>query len=102
MTGNPARWVYKTALWERMRQTQLRSEPLCRYCGQIGDITPATVVDHIKPHKGQRVLAFDQDNLQSLCKPCHDKWAQAKDNGKPIAGVDADGFPIDPNHPWNK
>ena len=65
------------------------------------EITAATVVDHIKPHRGDIDLAYDPDNLQSLCKPCHDTHADAKDKGKVMAGADIDGFPSDPNHPWN-
>lgn len=96
------KWVYKTALWQRMRLAQLDAEPECRYCKAMGWVVPANTVDHIKPHRGNRKLAFDQNNLQSLCKPCHDKHAQRKDRGLPIAGCDANGFPLDPNHPWSK
>lgn len=98
--SNPARWVYKTSRWAALRAEQLRQEPLCRYCKPMGDVVAATVVDHIKPHRGDRALAFDPDNLQSLCKPCHDRHADAKDRGLPIAGCDADGMPLDPSHAW--
>lgn len=94
------KWVYKTALWQRLRAEQLRREPLCRYCKEMGEVTAAMIVDHIKPHRGERDLAFDPDNLQSLCKPCHDRHAQAKDAGKPVAGCDAEGYPLDTQHPW--
>jgi 5-methylcytosine-specific restriction endonuclease McrA len=84
-----------------MRAEQLRKEPLCRYCGAMGWTVPATTVDHVTPHKGDRNLAFDADNLQSLCKDCHDRHAQAKDKGQPVAGCDADGYPLDPGHKWS-
>lgn len=35
-------------------------------------VIEAVIVDHIKPHKGDRTLFFDYDNTQSLCKTCHD------------------------------
>lgn len=95
------KWIYKTTLWQSMRLAQLASEPLCRYCAQLGRVTPADTVDHRRPHRGNRALAFDPTNLQSLCKPCHDRHAQAKDNGLPVAGCDADGYPLDPDHPWS-
>lgn len=98
----PHAWVYKTALWQRLRAVQLLTEPLCRYHRELGQVVPATVVDHIKPHKGDRNLAFDPENLQSLCKDCHDMHAQSKDRGEPVAGCDADGFPLDPNHRWGE
>ena len=31
------------------------------------------MVDHIIPHKGNLELFWDEDNLQALCKPCHDR-----------------------------
>ena len=35
--------------------------------------TRATVVDHIKPHRGSWPLFIDPANHQSLCKRCHDQ-----------------------------
>ena len=42
-------------------------------CEQQGRITPATVVDHIVPHKGNLELFWAESNLQALCKSCHDR-----------------------------
>ncbi|MDD4570646.1 MAG: HNH endonuclease signature motif containing protein [Tepidanaerobacteraceae bacterium] len=50
-------------------------------CLKAKRITPATVVDHIKPHKGDVKLFFDINNLQSLCKTCHDRKT-AKEDGR--------------------
>ena len=36
-------------------------------------LTPATVVDHVIPHRGDRKLFWDEQNWQPLCKECHDK-----------------------------
>ena len=30
------------------------------------------MVDHIKPHKGDETLFWDETNWQALCKPHHD------------------------------
>lgn len=98
----PHAWVYATRAWQRLRLEQLRTEPLCRYCTELGLTVAATEVDHIRPHRGDRDLAFDPENLQSLCKPCHDRHAQAKDKGLPVAGCDANGYPLDPTHKWGK
>jgi hypothetical protein len=38
--------------WARRRAHQLRIEPLCRLCLEAGRVTPATVADHIVPHRG--------------------------------------------------
>src|SRR5215831_3516542 len=45
------RW-YGTASWARRRAHQLMIEPLCRLCLQHGIVTPATVADHVTPHRG--------------------------------------------------
>ena len=47
--------------------------PLCAFCQAEGKVVPATVVDHIIPHRGDQRLFWDQTNWESLCKGCHDK-----------------------------
>lgn len=59
--------------WRKARQMYLNRNPLCVMCREEGRLTPATVVDHIKPHRGDKTLFWDEDNWQSLCKQCHDK-----------------------------
>lgn len=63
--------LYYTQAWKRLRAEQLISEPFCRRCACRGLRTPATEVDHITPHRGDRALFFDRGNLQSLCHSCH-------------------------------
>lgn len=63
-------------------------------CSVRGIVTAATTVDHIKPHKGDERLFFDPDNLQSLCKCCHDSAKQREEHGRPIIAVGEDGWPI--------
>nr|WP_246414712.1 HNH endonuclease signature motif containing protein [Yoonia ponticola] len=36
----------------------------------------ATTVDHIKPHRGDKVLFWDKNNWQSLCTSCHNRHKQ--------------------------
>lgn len=85
-----------------MSLLRLKTEPLCRICSQQGFVAPATVTDHIRPHKGDKELFFDASNLQALCKPCHDGLkAQIEAHGYHRA-TGEDGWPIDPNHPVNK
>jgi 5-methylcytosine-specific restriction endonuclease McrA len=43
---------YTTARWQRLRKYQLIEHPLCVYCLANGRVTPATVVDHVVPHRG--------------------------------------------------
>nr|WP_256372325.1 HNH endonuclease signature motif containing protein [Ensifer sp. M14] len=70
-------------------------EPLCRFCLVVEDVTEATVVDHMRPHKGNVELFYDPGNLQSLCKPCHDGFKQRIDRGARVAITGVDGYPIE-------
>jgi 5-methylcytosine-specific restriction protein A len=92
--------VYDTPTWKRLRRRQLSREPACRLCAQMGRMTAGTIVDHIRPHKGDPVLAYDERNLQVLCKQCHDTAKQKLDKTGQLIGSCADGMPLDPNHPW--
>jgi len=65
--------------WKKARLTYLRHNPLCVECLKSGSTVPATVVDHIVPHKGDQALFWDTDNWQSLCKYHHDKKTAAHD-----------------------
>jgi len=65
--------------WQKRREAQLRAEPLCAYCLRENCVTPATVADHIKPHRGDPVLFAGP--LQSLCATCHSS-AKAKEEAK--------------------
>lgn len=75
------RW-YSMARWRQVRLIMLANNPLCNLCV---DPNPATIVDHIVPHKGNYDLFWDQSNYQSLCKMCHDKktYSESKSFVKP-------------------
>ncbi|PQZ64133.1 HNH endonuclease [Ochrobactrum sp. MYb49] len=88
------RKLYKTSRWQRLRERQLTAHPLCAYCMQQEDVTPATVCDHVRPHKGCEELFFDPDNLQSLCAPCHDRIKQREELGQDVVRFGPDGWPV--------
>ena len=60
------------------------------------------LVDHIKPHKGDLNLFWDQDNWQPLCKSCHDRDKQSEERRGYSLQLDDSGWPIDPKHPSNQ
>lgn len=93
--------LYNTRAWKRRRKDQLTAEPFCRLCGQAGHRTPATVADHIDPHRGDEDKFLNGD-LQSLCGGCHSSVKQAEERTGMIRGADAAGMPADPQHPWNR
>ncbi|TCK37987.1 HNH endonuclease [Paraburkholderia sp. BL8N3] len=99
----PGRWaaLYNTSQWRKLRAAQLHAHPVCLMCLAQGFDVKATVVDHIRPHKGDTRRFYDPANLQSLCKTCHDSTKHLIELYGMTPGCDADGNPTDPNHPWN-
>lgn len=93
--------LYKTRRWHKMRARQLRDNPLCSLHLELGRSEPATIVDHKIPHHGDETLFFDEANLQSMCKPCHDKHKQRQEKSGYMAGGDVAGVPLDRGHHWN-
>jgi 5-methylcytosine-specific restriction enzyme A len=88
--------------WRKARATYLAHHPLCVMCKAQGRITAATVVDHIKPHKGDSKLFWDTANWQALCKPHHDGAKQQIERIGYSTEVGTDGWPIDAGHPANR
>lgn len=78
--------------WVRLRARILeRDNHLCRPCLAAGRVTAANQVDHIKP-KAQGGNDAD-DNLQAICKPCHDDKTTRDGGGTVRPPIGADGWP---------
>jgi 5-methylcytosine-specific restriction enzyme A len=58
--------------WRRVRDAFLARHPLCSACEAAGRVVPATVVDHVLPHRGDQRLFWDERNWTAMCKRCHD------------------------------
>ena len=68
--GGVPNQFYRNAPWRHLRKSWLEDNPLCKDCRDNKRLTPATVVDHVKPIRlGGAPL--DRNNLMSLCKSCH-------------------------------
>jgi 5-methylcytosine-specific restriction protein A len=86
-TSNQRGYTYK---WQQAREGYLAKHPWCVYClrklgvttadpleqqeqsiarGQYP--TPATVLDHKVPHRGDMVRFWDTSNWAGLCAHCH-------------------------------
>ncbi|MET3578213.1 5-methylcytosine-specific restriction endonuclease McrA [Mesorhizobium robiniae] len=63
-----------TREWEKARANFIALHPTCRYCP-----APATVVDHVKAHKGNMTLFWNKANWQPLCTPCHSSIKQSRE-----------------------
>lgn len=82
--------------WQRLSRRFLDKHPLCVRCAELGRVGAATVVDHIKPHKGDVLLFWAVGNWQALCKEHHDGWKQTIENAP--APCDSSGYPA--NAEW--
>lgn len=87
---------YSSRRWQTMRARLLEKKPYCIYCKRReGRVVEATVADHVIPHKGNKYLFWNEDNLQPLCKRCHDSdKALEEAGGKARVRFGADGYPI--------
>ena len=75
----PWRKWYNTARWRALRLVVFaRDLYTCQRpgCGFTTADASQMVADHREPHRGDEQLFWDQGNLQTLCKPCHDRWKQ--------------------------
>jgi 5-methylcytosine-specific restriction endonuclease McrA len=87
-------YLYGTWRWQKKRKAQIAKEPLCRFCMDRGQVTPARIADHIEPHRGD-LDKFWYGKLQSLCKRCHDSDKQRIERGgKPKPVIGDDGWPV--------
>ena len=84
--------LYSHRRWRRLREEWLTANPLCAMCLQDGRVTPATVVDHVEPHKGDE-HKFWHGPLQSLCKPHHDGAKKSEELTGRQRGCSTDGIP---------
>lgn len=62
-----------TGRWNRERGIYLQQHPLCVECIKQDKTVPATVVDHIIPHKGDYELMWNRDNWNPLCEMHHNQ-----------------------------
>jgi hypothetical protein len=96
----PDRW-YGLSIWKRRSASQLRLEPLCAFCREQGRVEPATLADHVEPHKGDW-NAFATGELQSLCATCHNRTKREIELHGFHSALGLDGWPRDKNHPANR
>lgn len=59
-----------THQWRKLSKQFLEMHRHCD-CGQ-----KATLVDHVRPHKGDTNLFWDRNNWQPMCVHCHSKHKQ--------------------------
>ncbi|WP_270539627.1 HNH endonuclease [Bacteroides zhangwenhongii] len=71
--------IYNSSKWKQLRIAKLQQQPLCEECERIGRITPAEHVHHVHTFMKANTeiellaLAYDYNNLMSLCAECHNR-----------------------------
>ena len=72
-----AQTYYQDKRWKIVREEKLRLNPVCEQCEAAGRTRSAEEVHHMIPFMSAKSamyrdrLAFDIDNLESLCIECH-------------------------------
>lgn len=91
----PARERGYDSRWDKARATFLSRHPTCAFevsgapCGR-----PATVVDHVTPHRGDSKLFWDSSNWMPLCASCHSSRKQSAERRTGAAAA-ARAMPFD-------
>ena len=78
--------IYKSADWVKLRTQKLLNSPYCEKCLKEGKyvggelqgmnrqgVTKNMIVHHIKEIDKRPDLAYDYNNLETLCRDCHGK-----------------------------
>lgn len=80
------RKIYNSDRWLRLRAWKFACNPLCEMCLKENKIIPAEDIHHITSFMStddpvqRNFLAYDYDNLMSLCKICHQAVHNKKNN----------------------
>jgi 5-methylcytosine-specific restriction protein A len=69
---------YACARWKKVRAWKLDQNPLCERCEAVGLTELAVHVHHVRDRRAHPELAFDGDNLESLCVRCHNSHHKSK------------------------
>ena len=78
--------------WMQLRASaMIRDCGLCQPCARQGRLSIAVDVDHIKALTNGGT--DDPDNLQAICKACHDDKTRADMGLKPKHTTGIDGWP---------
>lgn len=79
------RKIYNSERWRRLRAWKFACNPLCEMCLKEGKTVTAEDIHHITSFMStndpeqRSFLAYDYNNLMSLCKQCHQKIHNSKE-----------------------
>ena len=83
MSGEKGKEIYFTRRWRHLRdRIRERDGHLCSQCKANGLTVAGVDVHHKKPLFQNPELAFNEDNLILLCRPCHYKHKEVEKSEK--------------------
>jgi 5-methylcytosine-specific restriction protein A len=82
-------WFYNSWKWRKKSKAYRESHPICecKECKLIQIIKPAEVVDHVRGLKfllDNNLDPFDDNELQSMSKECHNKKSGGEKGGNGV------------------
>ena len=79
---------YTTAKWKaKASKIKRRDGYQCQECKRYGKTSAAEQVHHINPLEDYPYLAWENDNLLSLCNACHNKMHNREDHSLTSFGL---------------
>ena len=73
--------VRSSSRYQRVRNTYLRLNPLCRLCEKQGRTVAAKELDHIVPVLEAPERFWHENNWQPLCRKCHEAKTARENHG---------------------
>jgi 5-methylcytosine-specific restriction endonuclease McrA len=67
------------AEWDRERAAFLTANEFCVRCANEGVRTTATIINHKRPHRGDRGLFWQRSNWEAVCAYHHNSVIQAEE-----------------------
>lgn len=65
---------FNSTRWKSLRNLALRRDDgICQECKRNGRMATGNQIDHIKPRSKFPELAYEIENLQTLCARCHNR-----------------------------
>lgn len=69
---------YKSANWKKTRDIKITRDPLCESCLRNGHVKQAEIIHHLKEVRDDWSKRFEIDNLESVCRSCHNQLHGSK------------------------
>lgn len=82
-TSEIDRKVYNSKRWHKMSELWLQWHPVCEHCGTIYDLCVHHKEEFSKHPENYEAYAYNWDNLQTLCRKCHQlEHLKRRNNGE--------------------